>query len=85
MTTRTIDWDEFACDGQKCGCHDPFLCSTCGCLQNEAEPAGAGLREAAEAIVDYWFRVNAPEDRTLRDCFLTLRAALAATPVGEDA
>jgi hypothetical protein len=30
-----VTWDDFACDGRKCSCHDPSICPDCGCLHNE--------------------------------------------------
>lgn len=52
---QTANWDEFACDGLKCGCHDPFICSTCGCTHNEAEaaaaPAGLDVERLQRAIL----------------------------------
>ncbi len=36
------EWD---CDGQRCSCHDPSLCSECGCTHNEIEA------QAAEALM----------------------------------
>jgi hypothetical protein len=51
MTPRTAaTWDDFACDGQKCSCHDPFLCSDCGCLHNEAETSRIDVERLARAL-----------------------------------
>jgi hypothetical protein len=47
---RTAEWD---CDGQACRCHDPFLCSDCGCLHNEAEASRIDVERLARAL-DWW-------------------------------
>jgi hypothetical protein len=46
---RTAEWD---CDGQACRCHDPFLCSDCGCLHNEAEASRIDVERLARAIAE---------------------------------
>ena len=87
---RTPDWDEFACDGEKCGCHDPFICSTCGCTHNEAEaaalPASPDVVEALEAA-EFALNITVAaesDDRSWYDeaceALETVRAALAALP-----
>jgi hypothetical protein len=46
-------WDDFACDGQKCSCHDPFLCSDCGCLHIEAEASRSDVETLVTLLRPY--------------------------------
>jgi hypothetical protein len=36
---RALLWE--TCGGTTCSCHDPFLCSDCGCTHNEAEASAS--------------------------------------------